>query len=139
MENCFKMESPFPNNTYQLPAYRKALEIFKISRAVASYFSNDKHVLEMHLSSNPQHRFAGFLVTESLQLAPGIASVASAPNKASRLKRIEQLQQAARNLKHQCRSLEFSGVKEIEFLRMLRKEIKQFDKLMSDWIYQSGK
>lgn len=131
------MESLFPDNSYQLPAYRKALEIFRISRAVASFFSEDKNVLEMQVSTNPQHQVAGLLIDESLQLAPGIASAACAPNPASRLERIQKLKRAAKNIRQQCKNLEFSGVKEIEFLGLLRKEIHQFEKMLSDWVYHS--
>ncbi|MGY5849826.1 hypothetical protein [Salegentibacter sp. F14] len=127
------MESAFPNNSYHLPVYRKALEIFKISRAIASYFSDDKHVIEMNLSTNPQHFQAGSLVTESLQLAPGIASVACAPNSESKLQRLKNIKAVARNLKHLCKKLEGCGVKEVEFLTLLRKEILLFDKMVSDW------
>lgn len=137
IENCLKMESAFPKDSYQLPAYRKALEIFRISRAVAAYFSEDKNVLEMQVSANPQHQFAGLLIDESLQLAPGIASAASAPNSASRRERIQTLKRAAKNLRQQCKNLEFSGVKDLEFLKLLRKEIYQFDKMLSDWVYNS--
>ncbi|HSP12304.1 MAG TPA: hypothetical protein VLO29_07235 [Salegentibacter sp.] len=129
------MESAFPNNTYHLPVYRKALEIFKISRAMAAYFTNDKHVLEMDLSANPQHFEAGHLVTESLQLAPGIASAACAPNPESRLQRIRNIKAVNKNLKRLCKKLEVCGVKEVEFLNLLRKEIHIFDKMVSDWFH----
>lgn len=129
------MESAFPNNKYHLPVYKKALEIFKISRAMASCFTNDKHVIEMNLSGNPQEYQAGYLVTESLQLAPGIASAACAPNSESRLQRIEKLRTVAKNLKQLCRKLEVCGVKEVEFLNLLRKEIQIFDKMVSDWFH----
>lgn len=115
------------------------MEIFKISRAIASYFSGDKHVFEMNLSSNPKHRFAGILVSESLQLAPGIASVISTSNPEYRLQRIKKIHKAARNLKIQCKQIELSGVKEIEFLNLLRKEIHIFDKMTSEWISQYKK
>ena len=129
------MESAFPNNTYHLPVYRKALEIFRISRAMAAYFTNDKHVIEMDLAANPLHFQAGHLVTESLQLAPGIASAACAPNPESRLQRIRNIKAAARNLKSLCRKLECGGVKEVEFLNLLRKEIHTFDSMVSDWFH----
>lgn len=127
------MEGVFPENQYQLPAYRKAMEIFRISRAVAAYFSEDKHVIEMNLSSNPGHRSAGHLVTESLQLAPGIASAVNASTADTRLKNIKKLRCAVNNLRQHCRKLEFSGVKEVEFIGLLRREIQLFDQLMSDW------
>lgn len=127
------MENAFPDKVYYLPVYRKALEIFKISRAMAAYFSEEKNVMEMDLSANPSHQFAGSLVTESLQLAPGIASVATATSKASRLRRIKRIRNAAKNLRNYCKKLEFSGVKELEFLAMLRREIQQFDQMVNDW------
>lgn len=127
----------FPNNSYQLPAYRKALEIFRISRAIAAYFSEDQNILEMQMSGHPHHHYAGLLIDESLQLAPGIASAACDPSPTSRIERIQKLKRAAKNLRQQCKNLEFSGVKEIEFLGLLRKEIKQFDKMLSDWVYHS--
>lgn len=133
------MSQSFSNNAYHLPVYRKALEIFKISRAIASYFSGDKHVFEMNLSSNPQHRFAGILVSESLQLAPGIASVISTSNPEYRLQRIKKIHKVAKSLKSQCKKIELSGVKEIEFLNLLRKEIHIFDKMTSEWISQYKK
>lgn len=130
------MSQAFSNNAYHLPVYRKALEIFKIARAVASYFSDGKQVYEMHISSNKQHRFAGNLVNESLQLAPGIASVVSSSNPQCRLKHIQRLHKAARNLKLQCKKIEIRDVKEIEFLQLLRKEIHIFDKMTSEWMSQ---
>lgn len=130
------MKEEFPNNAYHMPAYRKALEIFQISRAMASYFTHDRHVLEMDISSSSSHRFAGLLVTESLQLAPGVASALSTPSSELKLKRIRKIRKITRSLGLQCRNLEFSGVKEVEFLNMLRREIHHFEKLMSDWLLQ---
>ncbi len=130
------MENAFPHKVYHLPVYRKALEIFKISRAMASYFSEGKNIMEMDLSANPRYHFAGSLVNESLQLAPGIASVATAKNNASRLRRINRIRNAAKNLRNYCKKLEFSGVKELEFLGMLRREIQQFDQMVNDWTYK---
>lgn len=127
------MDSAFHKNTYHLPVYRKALEIFKISRAIAAYFSDDKHVIEMDYSANPKHYQAGFLVTESLQLAPGFASAACAPNSESRLQRVKNIRAVAKNLRLLCRKLEGYGVREVEFLNLLRKEIHLFDKMVADW------
>jgi len=133
------MSQALSHNNYQRPVYRKALEIFKLSRAMAVHFTEDKHVLEMGFSSSSKDRFAGDLVTESLQLAPGVASVATAKSISSRLERIRNIRRASKSLKSLCRSLEFSGVKESEFLNLLRKEIQIFDRMVSDWIQQIRK
>lgn len=122
-----------------MPVYRKALEIFKLSRAMAVHFTQDKHVLEMGFSTCPKDNYAGDLVTESLQLAPGVASVATAKNHISRLERIRNIRKASKSLKQLCKNLEFSGVKESEFLILLKKEIQVFDKMIADWIQQIRK
>ncbi|MFD1095168.1 hypothetical protein [Salegentibacter chungangensis] len=133
------MANPFPSNAYHLPAYRKALEIFRISRAVASYFGDDKHVVEMELSASHSHRYAGNLVSESLQLAPGIASILSTGNSEVKLRKIRRIRKAAKSLRLYCKKLEFCGVKEVEFVNLLRKEIRQFEYLTSEWVKQIQK
>lgn len=133
------MSQAFSHNSFQTSVYRKALEIFRLSRAMAVHFTQDKHVLEMEVSASPKDRFAGDLVTKSLQLAPGVASVATAKNRGSRLERIRNIRKASKSLKLLCKSLEFSGVKESEFLNVLRKEIQIFDKMIADWVQQLRK
>ncbi|APS39003.1 MULTISPECIES: hypothetical protein [Salegentibacter] len=133
------MAQAFPNNTYHMPVYRKALEIFKLSRAMAVHFTQDKHVVEMGFSACPKDRYAGDLVSESLQLAPGIASVATAKSSGSRLERIRNIRKASKSLQLLCKNLEFSGAKEHEFLNLLKKEIHIFDKMIADWIQQIRK
>ncbi len=124
---------------YQLLVYKKALEIFKISSAVSAYFTENRHVLEMELSSIPAHNYAGRLVTESLQLAPGIAGAVTAKTKELQQKRIEKIRKAAKRIKSNCRNIEITGIKETEFLDLLRKEIHHFEHLISDWIHHNQK
>ncbi|MDN3593335.1 hypothetical protein [Zunongwangia endophytica] len=126
-------------NAYQLPVYQKALEIFKISSAVSSYFSNNRHVIEMEISSVPAHNYAGRLVTESLQLAPGIAGVVTARSIEVKQRRIERIKKAAKRIKSNCRNIEITGIKETEFLDLLRKEIHHFEHLVSDWLHHDHK
>jgi|25_taG_2_1085351.scaffolds.fasta_scaffold78003_1 hypothetical protein len=133
------MSQAFSYKSYHTPVYRKALEIFKLSRAMAVHFTQDKHVLEMGFSACPKDRYAGDLVNESLQLAPGVASVVSAKNYGSRLEQIRKIRKASKSLKTLCRNLEFSGVRESEFLGLLKKEIHLFDKMIADWIQQLRK
>ena len=105
------MSQAFSYKSYHTPVYRKALEIFKLSRAMAVHFTQDKHVLEM----------------------------ATAKNYGSRLERIRKIRKASKSLKTLCRNLEFSGVRESEFLGLLKKEIHLFDTMIADWIQQLRK
>jgi len=122
-----------------MPVYRKALEIFKLSRAMTMHFTQDRNIMEMSYSSSQTDRYAGDLISESLQLAPGVASVATAKSHGSRLERIRNIRKTNKSLHSLCRNLEFSGVKESEFLNLLRKEIQVFDKMIAEWIQQIRK
>ncbi len=128
------MSLSLENNNLPLSVYRKALDIFKISRSVAAYFTHNKDIIRMDVSSNPSDHLSGLLVTKSLQLAPGVASVHSTKDINGKLKKIKNILKAANNLSLQCRKMEFSGIKEIEFLHLLRQEIHQFEYLLSDWL-----
>lgn len=119
-----------------LPVYNKALEIFKVSRAIACSISDNKNVLEMGFSENFNHQFAGAIVSDSLLLAPELAVVHNTSNPLLRLKKAKNIRKAANRILSQCKKLEFNGVKEKEFLALLKSEIHQFDHLFSEWFYR---
>ncbi len=124
------MESDFT----QLKVYRKAQEIFKVSRAIACIISDNKNIMEMGISSNYNYHFAGEIVSDSLRLAPGLAVVQNTSNYSLRLKRANNIRKAARRMLIKCRKLEFNGVKETEFLNLLKSELQQFENLFADWL-----
>jgi len=128
-----------PHKANQTPVYQKALEIFKLSRAMAVHFTQDKNVMEMQFSACIKDKYAGDLVNQSLQLAPGIASVVTAKNYSARLERVRNIRKASKSLKLICKNLEFSGIRESEFLALLKKEIHLFDKMINAWIQQLRK
>ena len=128
-----------PHKANQTPVYQKALEIFKLSRAMAIHFTQDKNVMEMQFSACIKDKYAGDLVNQSLQLAPGIASVVTAKNYSARLERVRNIRKASKSLKLICKNLEFSGIRESEFLALLKKEIHLFDNMINAWIQQLRK
>ena len=119
-----------------LPVYNKALEIFKVSRAIACSISDNKNIMEMGFSTNFNHQFAGEIVSDSLLLAPELAVVHNTSNPLLRLKKAKNIRKAANRILLQCKKLEFNGVKEKEFLALLKSEILQFDYLFSEWFYK---
>ncbi len=130
------MNSFETNDFRNLPVYNKALEIFRVSRAIACSISDNKNVLEMSLSANFNHQFAGEIVSDSLQLAPGLATVQCTSNSLLRLRRAKQIRKALNRILSGCKKLEFDGVREKEFLSILRSEIHQFDHLFSEWFFK---
>ena len=117
------------------PVYKKALEIFKVSRAIACSISDSKNVWEMGMAANYNHQYAGDLVSDTLRLAPGLAVVKNASTPTLRLKRAKNIRKAIQSIAFKCRKLEFSGVKEKEFLSLLKTEIHQFEHLFSEWLH----
>lgn len=124
-----------PKKFHNLLVYRKALEIFKVSRAIACSLSESKNIFEMETSTELSHRFAGQLVTQSLRLAPDLAVVQNASCHDSRLKGAKRIRKASRKLLTKCKKLEFLGVREKEFLDLLKSEILQFEQLFAEWFY----
>lgn len=118
-----------------LPVYTKALEIFRVSRAIAYSISDKQHVLEMTISTEIKNRFAGEIITDSLRLAPELAAVQSTSCTILRLKRAKKIQKALNRILIRCKKLEFHAAGEKEFLQLLRTEILQFEKLFSDYFH----
>lgn len=117
------------------PVYYKALEIFKVSRAIACSISDNSNILEMRISSNPSHRYAEEIVGDSLKLVPQLAVVQNTKSPSLRQRRAKRIRSVSRNLLQKCKKLEFSNSKEREFLVLLNSEIKQFEVIFAEWFY----
>lgn len=122
------------NNFNQLPVYKKALDIFQVSRGIAFALSERRHVLEMEYSTLENERVAGTLVTTSLKLIPELAAIQNATNKENIKKRANKIRRSARLLLTKCRLIERQSKREKEFLRILRSEVNQFDQLFGEWL-----
>lgn len=122
------------NNFNQLPVYKKALDIFQVSRGIAFALSERRHVLEMEYSTRENERVAGTLVTTSLKLIPELAAIQNATNKENIKKRANKIRRSARLLLTKCRLIERQSKREKEFLRILRSEVNQFDQLFGEWL-----
>lgn len=122
------------SNFTQLELYKKALEIFKVSRGIACAVSNSKHVIEMEISTDRNEQVAGEIVTHSLKLVPELAAIQNSTTKGVRLKRVKKIRKLARLINDKCRKLEDTGSRDREFLLLLLSELKHFDQLFNDWL-----
>jgi len=122
------------SNFTQLELYRKALDIFRVSRGIACVVSNSKHIIEMDISTNNNEQVAGEIVTHSLKLVPELAAIQNSATKGGRLKRVKKIQKLARLINAKCRKLENAGTRDREFLILLLAELKHFDQLFNDWL-----
>lgn len=119
-----------------LPVYKKALEIFKVSRAIAYNIGNSENILEMSYSANENKRMAGEIVTASLQLAPALAALQNSSCTNLQLKKADSIRKSARKILIKCRKMEYLSKREKDILILLKKEIRQFEGLFSHWCHQ---
>ncbi len=127
------MESPLFTN---LPVYQKALEIFKVSRAIAFNIGNSDHIIEMSFAANEKKRVAGEIVTASLQLAPALAALQNSSCSSTQLQKANSIRRSSRKILAKCRKMEYLSKREKEILILLKKEIRQFETLFSQWYHQ---
>ncbi|QED37833.1 hypothetical protein FK178_08905 [Antarcticibacterium arcticum] len=122
------------SNFTQLAIYRKALEIFNVSRGIACAISDNKHILEMGYAADVNQQVAGEIVTDSLRLMPELAAIQNASNSIVRLRRARKIRRSAQQILAKCKRIEYSGMREKEFIGLLKTEIQLFDRLFLDWL-----
>ncbi len=125
--------SPEYNNVHQLKVYQKAISVFKLSRALAAFISDNKSVLAMHRSKNKTDRYAINLVMDAMSLAPKIALVTTSYSKKIKKRRLKALKQISNKLNTYCDYLEQNYQQSKEYIAVLRKEISDFSKERSYW------
>lgn len=120
-------------NLSALPVYRKALELCKISREIASYVTFNKDLLKLYQSNSLRDIIADSLLTDTILIPKKIALAESKGTHSERQKSAVYISIMIRNLMSYCNGLEKDGVKEKEYLNLLRQEIKSFRKTFKSW------
>lgn len=106
-----------------LSIYQKSLDIFNLSRRLASYITNDKSVLSMYTSPKRSDRYADSLVMNSLGLVPRIMETETEENPGLKLKYAKSLRFFIDVMYQDCVKLERTKINGKDFVRMLRKEL----------------
>ncbi|MCJ7468094.1 MAG: TIGR03643 family protein [Maribacter sp.] len=116
-----------------LPIYRKALELCHMSREIASYVSFNKDLLKLYTSQSLRDIIAEALLTDSILIPQQIANAEYSKSRSERLKSATYINIMIRNINSYCRGLEYDGVREKEYINLLRREIKNFRKSFKEW------
>jgi len=106
-----------------LNIYQKSLDIFNLSRRIASYITNDKSMLSMYTSRKRSDRYADSLVMNSLGLVPKVMETETEENPRLKLKYAKSLRFFIDILYQDCVKLEHTKINGKDFVRMLRKEL----------------
>ncbi|TDQ29171.1 hypothetical protein CLV82_2625 [Zeaxanthinibacter enoshimensis] len=120
------------NNLRSVPVYRKALELCIMSRELASYVSN-KDLLHLYQSNSLRDIMADAILTDAILIPQQIARAESSNSLAVRRKSARFINIMTRNILSYCNGLEKDGVKEKEYLNLLRKEIRSFRRSFKKW------
>jgi len=117
------MSSYSEQHINQLVIYQKSLDVFNLSRHIASYITNDKTMLAMYNSVKKGDKYADRLVMNALGLVPKIVETESQENPSLKLKYAKSLRYFIDGLYQDCLNLENARIQGKDFVRMLRKEL----------------
>ncbi|AKA34184.1 hypothetical protein [Flagellimonas lutaonensis] len=121
------------NSLHSLPVYRKSLVLRDLSDALASYLSYNKDLFSLRQSSSFRDNLSDSLLTDATLITKEIEQAATSSSYSVRMKSLSFINIMTRNILAYCNGLERDGVKEKEYLNLLRKEIKSFRKAFKKW------
>ncbi|MDX1327117.1 MAG: hypothetical protein R3299_05380 [Arenibacter sp.] len=120
-------------NLSSLPIYRKSLDLLQMSREIASYVTHNKDLLKLYQSNSLRDNIADSLLTDSILIPQQIAAAERSESYAARMRSATFINIIIKNINSYCIGLEKDGVKEKEYLNLLRKEVKSFRRLYKVW------
>ncbi|MGB5273679.1 MAG: hypothetical protein WBN39_06460 [Flavobacteriaceae bacterium] len=120
-------------NLKSVPIYRKALELCHMSREIASYVSFNKDLLKLYQSQSLRDIIAEALLTDAILIPQQIAHAEFSQSHSERMRSASFINIMIRNINSYCTGLEKDGVREKEYLNLLRKEIKSFRASFRKW------
>lgn len=130
-QNCYEnMEKSSLNS---LVVYRNSLALRDLSEAVASYFSYNKEILSLRKIDNFRDDISQSLKNDALLITKEVEQAALSNSYSVRMRSLSYINIMTRNILAYCNGLERDGVKEKEYLNLLRKEIKIFRVSFKKW------
>ena len=123
-----------PPHLSDLPIYKKALEIFSLSRKISSYLNYDLAPLQVDGTEDKHIYFSGDIVQQSESLVPEIIKAEVERSSKKKHKHAASVKRLTRLLYKNCKRLEHSNSDGKDFLPILRKELKMFSKLQRSWM-----
>lgn len=114
--------------------YKKALEIFTLSKNISDYLVYDLSLLQDNGKENPHIYFTGDIIRQSDSLAPGIIEAENQTFQDDRIRHANSILALTNKLYKNCERLEKSNSNGKDFLILLRREIKKFKRLQHNWM-----
>ncbi len=121
------------SNTSAQLVYQKSLALKDLSNAIANYFSYDGNFFSYNQKLGLRNDIAYALLTDASLIAVTVEQAAKSSSKTLRNKNLTFVNVMTRNILSYCNGLEKDGVKEKEYINLLRREIKVFRKSFKQW------
>lgn len=121
------------NSLDSLSVYRRSLALREMSEAVASYFSYNREILSLRKIDCFRDDITQSLMTDALLITKEVEQAALSNSHSVRMKSLTFVNIMTRNILAYCNGLERDGVKEKEYLNLLRREIKTFRISFKKW------
>lgn len=120
-------------NLRTVPIYRKSLELCEMSREIASYVTFNKDLLKLYKSNSLRDIIADSLLTDAILIPQKIAQTEFSMCADEKIKNVSFINIMIRNINSYCTGLERDGVKEKEYVNLLRNELLSFRKSFKKW------
>jgi len=114
--------------------YNQALEILKLSRSISGCLAYDFNELDDKGNEREAIYFTGDIVMHSDALAPGIIAAENEFFQDDRIRQALSLENVTYKLIKTCERLERAESNGRDFLLLLRKELKKFNRLQQKWV-----
>lgn len=89
--------------------------------------------MRLYESNSLRDIIANSILTDAILIPQKIALVESSPSPSERLQHVSFINIMIRNINSYCLGLERDGVKETEYINLLRTELKSFRKYYRKW------
>jgi len=116
-------------NLGQSIIYQKSIDVFKLSRSVASYITDDKDVISMYRSGDKSDNYADNLVMNAFRLVPKVVETETQESPTKKLKYAKSLRYFIDVIYQDCLKLERTKIQGKDFVRLLRNELKSLRKI----------
>lgn len=123
-----------PSHLSELPIYKKAMEIYILSRSISSYFQYDLSGLKPDGAEDTDIYFSGDIIQQSVSLAPEIVNAEMERYSERKHKHIAALQRLTSLIYKSSFRLERSNSNGKDFIPLLRSELNKFKKLQHNWL-----
>ncbi len=120
-------------NLGSLPVYQKALELCTLSKELASFVTYNQNLLTLYQSQSLRDHIADSLLTDAVLIPQQIARAETSDSLSDRMKSATFIGIMIRNISAYCNGLEQHGVREKEYLQLLRQEIRVFRRSFKKW------